>query len=715
MGDFQNLKNQAAVIRDEQLDKKNTALRIGKMFIDMLEQLENVLPDENVQPDTLTVEPTETSYKLKFSTIASDGSIKSREVSLPLASETKAGIMSPALLKGVKDQLTELGEKIPNTNFITCSTLNSVANKTVNILDFKLSNRVRLLIKMVNANAADNANLSISSPQLDTKPLYYNGERASSKNSWEAGAVLDIYYDGANFQATDFQGGADITVDSELSETSANPVQNQVITKTIKEIEGKIDDYVDVKGEYQNGDCWLYGDLSDYNAGIGNHVRYYEIDISEYAGGLLQCKCYFKNPVGSGLVDDLNHVVGRLEESTLTTQEIQIPDTATKLRISNDTSKISTNNVIIRVKKVAKQINVINDLTTGGTKDALSAEMGKNLGTEVYGGYKSIKPETIKYNVSYLENLSKYDFGGTGCNRYDPIDVTKYRGKKIRIKAFVPSGKQVASGFVDSDLGVLTKLEYNTEEYQEFTVSEEATELRLCFSSDKTANVSIEVEQPGLSDRISSLENYKPEFSPIMTVKGLKGKAVGDSITAGSNGGVSYVDKVKDLLRITYENNGYPGDTIRSMTARDLGKVTDADFVTIMGGTNDFSLNAVMGTIEDKSGSGTFYGDLEMSLSTHRSTNPNVPLIYITPCRRYDKTTNTQGLKLDDYVDAIINFCNKHKLLVIDLYNTGLINNSGYCIADKVHLNESGATEIASQIAKMIPYFMMVNRSWIVE
>lgn len=106
--------------------------------------------------------------------------------------------------KEVDGKLTELGEKIPNTNFITCSTLNSVANKTVNILDFRLSNRVRLLVKMVNANTADNANLSISSPQLDTKPLYYNGERASSKNSWEAGAVLDVYYDGANFQATDY-------------------------------------------------------------------------------------------------------------------------------------------------------------------------------------------------------------------------------------------------------------------------------------------------------------------------------------------------------------------------------------------------------------------------------------------------------------------------------------------------------------------------------
>ena len=110
---------------------------------------------------------------------------------------------------GIKSLITELGEKIPNTNFITCSTLNSVANKTVNILDFKLSNRVRLLVKMTNANTADNANLSISSPQLDTKPLYYNGERASATNTWKAGAVLDIYYDGAHFQATDFAGGSD--------------------------------------------------------------------------------------------------------------------------------------------------------------------------------------------------------------------------------------------------------------------------------------------------------------------------------------------------------------------------------------------------------------------------------------------------------------------------------------------------------------------------
>jgi hypothetical protein len=38
-------------------------------------------------------------------------------------------------------------------------------------------------------------------------------------------------------------GGGDITIDMALSDTSLNPVANKVITKTIKELEGKINNY----------------------------------------------------------------------------------------------------------------------------------------------------------------------------------------------------------------------------------------------------------------------------------------------------------------------------------------------------------------------------------------------------------------------------------------------------------------------------------------
>lgn len=317
MGNFQTLKNQAAVIRDEQQDYKNTALRIGKMFIDMLEQLEDVLPNENVQPDTLTVETTETSYKLKFSTIASDGSIKSREVSLPLATETKAGIMSPALLKGVKDQLTELekntflndpngndgypdwkpnvkyndgdavinpngelvssvggsqmdeydpGEwektsvdresrkrdavirsSIGNTEYVVCETSGNIQQKAVTIRGFNLNNKARFLVKMNDLNLATDAILRVDSDSTSySKPLFYNGKRARADNSWPDGAVLDIYYDGTNFQATDFKAGSGSGDNMILDwNTDVAATRKQVKTKDRKEL---------LQISYKNGD-----------------------------------------------------------------------------------------------------------------------------------------------------------------------------------------------------------------------------------------------------------------------------------------------------------------------------------------------------------------------------------------------------------------------------------------------------------------------------
>lgn len=134
MGQFQDLKAQAAIIRDEQNSYQNTSLRVGRMFIDILEQLEKVLPDENVKPETLTVEATETSYKLKFSTLTSDGSVKSHELDLPIATDTKAGVMSPALMKGIKDQISQLSLKVDSNKTDSDNKISELERVTRNIL-----------------------------------------------------------------------------------------------------------------------------------------------------------------------------------------------------------------------------------------------------------------------------------------------------------------------------------------------------------------------------------------------------------------------------------------------------------------------------------------------------------------------------------------------------------------------------------------------------
>lgn len=232
MGDFQNLKNQAAVIRDEQQDYKNTALRIGKMFIDMLEQLENVLPDENVQPDTLTVEPTETSYKLKFSTITSDGTIKSREVSLPLATETKAGIMSPALLKSVKDQIADLASKTVYNTYIDITT---IKNGTL-ITEEQQKELERIFAATVPVYLQNVGFYEKTTNGLWTKTLVLRKESATY--------VADV--------TSTIWSIVIIKTDKELNGESYNPIANAPVQQAITSLSSKVDTQLPAIEEAKN-------------------------------------------------------------------------------------------------------------------------------------------------------------------------------------------------------------------------------------------------------------------------------------------------------------------------------------------------------------------------------------------------------------------------------------------------------------------------------
>ena len=52
---------------------------------------------------------------------------------------------------------------------------------------------------MTNGNTADNVTLNINGTGAEA--LFYNGEQASSTNTWKAGDVLEVYYDGTQYQS----------------------------------------------------------------------------------------------------------------------------------------------------------------------------------------------------------------------------------------------------------------------------------------------------------------------------------------------------------------------------------------------------------------------------------------------------------------------------------------------------------------------------------
>lgn len=106
-----------------------------------------------------------------------------------------------------KAELTELEGKVGGVGYVTCDTAAGTAAKVITVTGLTvLSTGIRLLVKMTYNNTAGNATLNING--LGENPLYYNNSRVSGDNAWEAGEVIDLYYDGTNFYSGNFQGGS---------------------------------------------------------------------------------------------------------------------------------------------------------------------------------------------------------------------------------------------------------------------------------------------------------------------------------------------------------------------------------------------------------------------------------------------------------------------------------------------------------------------------
>lgn len=89
--------------------------------------------------------------------------------------------------------------------YYECSTAVATAAKVVSASGYTLTNGGCIRIKMANANTAANVTLNINS--TGAKALFYDGAQASSANTWEAGEVLEVYYDGTQYQCASGGGG----------------------------------------------------------------------------------------------------------------------------------------------------------------------------------------------------------------------------------------------------------------------------------------------------------------------------------------------------------------------------------------------------------------------------------------------------------------------------------------------------------------------------
>jgi hypothetical protein len=84
----------------------------------------------------------------------------------------------------------------------TCETTSGTQEKKVVCDDFYLANSAVLLVKFTNGNTASNPTLVVEygkDKKTAAKPIYYNGVAVTNVTSWSSNSIVELYYDGTNW------------------------------------------------------------------------------------------------------------------------------------------------------------------------------------------------------------------------------------------------------------------------------------------------------------------------------------------------------------------------------------------------------------------------------------------------------------------------------------------------------------------------------------
>lgn len=98
---IKDLLTQAAVIRDAASQGENTAMRVGTLFVDLVQRIVDTLSAEALSALGLRTTATEDKITITYKTVDAGGTAKDAFVTLPSATTATAGVMSSASLAAI--------------------------------------------------------------------------------------------------------------------------------------------------------------------------------------------------------------------------------------------------------------------------------------------------------------------------------------------------------------------------------------------------------------------------------------------------------------------------------------------------------------------------------------------------------------------------------------------------------------------------------------
>lgn len=161
------------------------------------------------------------------------------------------------------------------------------------------------------------------------------------------------------------------------------------------------------------------------------------------------------------------------------------------------------------------------------------------------------------------------------------------------------------------------------------------------------------------------------------------------------------ITKVNNSLTGSEVSDG--GRTIDSFVERYTNLPTNTNLITIFAGVNDWAHNNIpLGNYDDTTTNQSFYGALNTLLPGMKNKCPNARIIWLSPLKTKSNMavehtntdgTNTLGLYLTDYIQAIKYKCHQYNVEFVDLYGvTGLEPDvdTGNFQSDGLHPNANG-------------------------
>ena len=190
-----------------------------------------IMPNKETDPDAtlmIVVDEKEPSTDPKTYQYVYVGNIND----LPSDVLTEGSIVNDLSTGGTDKPLSaEQGRTLnSHVNYTTCESGAADQVKLISDDGFELSTHLRLLVRMTNTNTNSTPKFNINN--TGAKDVWYNGSVASDTNTWSAGEVLDIYYDGTNYVATTYMSGPQDT--THLSNPTDNSLAKAKDTMNIK-------------------------------------------------------------------------------------------------------------------------------------------------------------------------------------------------------------------------------------------------------------------------------------------------------------------------------------------------------------------------------------------------------------------------------------------------------------------------------------------------